>query len=82
MPYFASITHDLRRKDYRLRLRNENEDEKERDLIGQYGLYTARNGSKPMSPIPISIPMTWIFDFVILSDISAFILYANYYYYS
>ena len=58
MPYFASISPDLRRKDYGLRLRNKNEDEKERDLIGQYGLYLATTGSKPMSPIPTSIPTT------------------------
>jgi hypothetical protein len=41
-------------------------------VIGQYGLYCATSGSKPISPIPTSIPMTGIFDFVILSDISAF----------
>jgi hypothetical protein len=57
MPYFASISRDLTRKDYR-RLGNENEEEKERDLIGQYGLYSARTGSKPMSPIATSIPTT------------------------
>jgi hypothetical protein len=52
-------------------------------VIGQYGLYLATNGSKPISPIPTSIPTTQILDFVILSDISLLlILYANYYNYS
>jgi hypothetical protein len=35
---------------------NKNEYEKERNAIGQYGLYSATSGSKPISPIPISIP--------------------------
>jgi hypothetical protein len=47
---------DLKRKIiYNL---EENEDEKERRVIGQYGLYWAKSGSKPISPIPITIPTT------------------------
>jgi hypothetical protein len=64
LPYFLC---ELRRKIYQLR--NENEDEKERDVIGQYRLYSATNGSKPISPIPISIPMMQMLNFVTLNDI-------------
>jgi hypothetical protein len=47
----------------------------------QYGLYFATTGSKPISPIPINIPTTWLFDFVIVSDTSTN-LYGSYYNYS
>jgi hypothetical protein len=50
-------------------------------VIGQYGLYSARSGSKPISPIPISIPVRQMLSFVTLNDI-CFISYSDYYYYS
>ncbi|HEX6282088.1 MAG TPA: hypothetical protein VFZ67_07650 [Nitrososphaera sp.] len=40
---------------------------KKSHVIGQYGLYLARNGSEPISPIPITIPRMQILSFVILN---------------
>jgi hypothetical protein len=39
-----------------------------------------RSGSKPISPIPMSIPMTQILDLVILSDISLLLIWYGKYY--
>lgn len=38
-------------------------------MTGQYGLYLARNGSEPISPIPITIPTRQMLSFVTLNDI-------------
>jgi hypothetical protein len=35
---------------------------------GQYGLYLARSGSTPISPIPTTIPMRQMFVLVVLND--------------
>ena len=38
-------------------------------VISQYMLYSATSGSKPISPIPITIPMRQMLNFVTLNDI-------------
>ena len=58
---------------------------KKKSATGQKGLWpmtwTAdRSGSKPISPIPMSIPMTQILDLVILSDISLLLIWYGKYY--
>jgi hypothetical protein len=42
---------------------------KEGTVISQYMLYSATSGSKPISPIPTTIPMMQMLNFVTLNDI-------------
>jgi hypothetical protein len=43
-------------------------DKKEKSVIGQYRLYLATTGSKPISPVPTTIPIKQMLYFVILND--------------
>ena len=50
-------------------IKNKKGCEKERNVIGQYRLYFAASGSKPISPIATTIPMRHMLNFVTLNDI-------------
>jgi hypothetical protein len=45
--------------------------EQKSHVVGQYGLYLTRTGSKPISPIPTTMPMRQMFDLVVLNDIQS-----------
>jgi hypothetical protein len=62
MVFAALILSELKRKE---NIKNK----KARNVIGQYRLNSATSGSKPISPIPTTIPMRQMFNFVILSDL-------------